>query len=487
MGGKDVLIRLHLRGMTCSGCERIVENTLREIPGVLNAKANYGGGFVDVVHDGTLSPETLSRAVEEAGDYSTAAKGKNTSGDPAAFIPVGLAVMLFLVLRYFGVDPALVPTISASAGLGLLFIIGLTTSLHCVGMCGGIQIAQCTGDPGEGRSLIPSILYNAGRVVSYTLLGGLIGMAGSVLSFSPRVQGSIMLAAAIFMALMGLNALLPDLVRVRFGLPSGLAVLRKRLSKGRGSFVIGLLNGLMPCGPLQAMQLYALGTGSFLAGASAMFAFSLGTVPLMFSLGAVSSLLTVKYRRIMRAAGGGLVVVLALFMAQNGLALAGFSGSLNSVSRSGAAEFAASGSSAAELPPVSSPAAVANTVAVEQVVVVNVTSRGYASVRAVAGVPIRLIFRAGPGAINGCNNAIVIPSLQLKLSLKQGDTEAPVFTPEKAGIINYSCWMGMIPGRIEIVERDTVPDNTLEQAETPAPGISGEQTAPAYQASCCGS
>ena len=61
-----------------------------------------------------------------------------------------------------------------------------------------------------------------------------------------------------------------------------------------GPFYIGLLNGLMPCGPLQAMQIYALGTGSFVMGAASMFFFSVGTVPLMFGFGVLSSILSKK-------------------------------------------------------------------------------------------------------------------------------------------------------------------------------------------------
>ena len=83
------------------------------------------------------------------------------------------------------------------------------------------------------------------------------------------------------------------------------------------------MNGLMPCGPLQAMQLYALGTGSFLAGALSMFIFSLGTVPLMFGLGALSSLLSSKFTSRMMKVSAALVLLLGLVMVNRGLALSG--------------------------------------------------------------------------------------------------------------------------------------------------------------------
>ena len=479
MGEIFATTRLYVTGMTCAGCEGILENVLKETPGVMGAKANFGGGYVDVLHERDVSPETLSKSVENAGDYSVIAGERKSSGGFRAIIAVSAALIVFFVLRYFGVDPALVPMIDPSVGLGFLFLIGLTTSLHCVGMCGGIQIAQCSGEPSGERAWIPALLYNSGRVVSYTLLGGIIGMAGSVLSFSPRVQGGIMLTAAVFMALMGLNSLLPEIVRFRFALPSALATLRNRLSNGRGAFVIGILNGLMPCGPLQAMQLYALGTGSFIGGASAMFAFSLGTAPLMFALGAASSLLTRKFRGIMKVAGGGLLLVLALFMAQNGLALAGFSGFCGLGGRADDAAFVASSSS---LP---SPASSGRTAeASEQVVVVDVSSRGYAPVSIPAGVPVKLVFRATERSLNGCNNAIVIPALNLRLRLKPGDTESPVFIVEKPGILAYSCWMGMIPGRIDVVEASASSAPAVDRFPVTNFGPRAD-AAPPSTGSCC--
>lgn len=86
---------------------------------------------------------------------------------------------------------------------------------------------------------------------------------------------------------------------------------------------MGMLNGLMPCGPLQAMQLYALSTGSFAQGALSMFVFSLGTVPLMFGLGALSSFLSARFTGVMLKASGAMVIFLGVVMLNNGLSLYG--------------------------------------------------------------------------------------------------------------------------------------------------------------------
>ena len=112
------------------------------------------------------------------------------------------------------------------------------------------------------------------------------------LRFHTKV-GIFAILSGVFMVIMGLNMLnvIPWLKKINPHMPK---IFGRKIqgSKGKhGPFIVGLLNGLMPCGPLQAMQLYALGTGSFLMGAASMFVFSLGTVPLMFGFGALSSLL----------------------------------------------------------------------------------------------------------------------------------------------------------------------------------------------------
>lgn len=167
-----------------------------------------------------------------------------------------------------------------------LFVVGLFTSVHCVAMCGGINLSQCANVKytSSGGKLLPSLLYNSGRVVSYTVLGGIFGLFGSMFSISPIVKGIIMFLAGVFMLIMGVNMLniFPWLRRFNPKMPK---VFGKLGSKVKGPFVVGLFNGLMPCGPLQAMQLYAIGTGSIFKGAFAMFCFSVGTVPLMFGLG----------------------------------------------------------------------------------------------------------------------------------------------------------------------------------------------------------
>ena len=96
---------------------------------------------------------------------------------------------------------AKLPKVDASIGYGMLFVVGLLTSVHCVAMCGGIALSQSlrsggsTGAAPEEKTrgsslgrLAPGLLYNGGRVLSYTLIGGIVGALGSAFNFSPIAQ-----------------------------------------------------------------------------------------------------------------------------------------------------------------------------------------------------------------------------------------------------------------------------------------------------------
>ena len=82
-------------------------------------------------------------------------------------------------------------------GYGLLFAVGLLTSLHCIAMCGGINLSQCVtykfneNETNKITKLKPSLMYNAGRVASYTLIGGIVGALGSVITFSGTAKGIV--------------------------------------------------------------------------------------------------------------------------------------------------------------------------------------------------------------------------------------------------------------------------------------------------------
>ena len=202
------------------------------------------------------------------------------------------------------------------------------------------------------------------------------------------------------------------------------------LFRSRSSFVIGLANGLMPCGPLQAMQLFALSTGSWYMGALSMFCFSLGTVPLMLGVGLISGTLNRRFAGPMRIACAALVAVMGMSMLQNALSLAGFA-------------------TLAAVQPESTEDGVAYFSDGVQLVHTTLDYRSYAPITVKAGIPVRWTITADSRVLNGCNEALAIPEYSIQKGLAPGDNIIE-FTPAEIGTFPYSCWMGMIRSSITV-------------------------------------
>lgn len=435
-------------GMTCVSCENRIERKLSETEGITEAKVSYGKGTAVISFDtGQISMEQIEKIIEEL-DYHVKKpeeyvreKKEHKGGDSNQFI--GILVILFavyMILRRFGVLQLFnaFPVAREGMGYGMLALIGILTSVHCVAMCGGICLSQCVpqntmeGNKNKLSAFRPSLLYNLGRVISYTVIGGIVGALGSVVSFSGSLKGIVQIAAGIFMVIMGLNMLniFPWLRRLNPRMPKLFARKINRQKRNSSPLIVGLLNGLMPCGPLQAMQLYALSTGNAFEGALSMFLFALGTVPLMLAFGAVSSLLSSKFTKKMMAAGAVLVIIMGTFMFQSGITL------------SGIAFPAASGSTN------SNAATVKDGI---QTVTSRLSSGRYEPITVQKGIPVKWTILAEEGDINGCNNSIIIPEYELTYDVAPGENVIE-FIPTKSGTFPYSCWMGMIRSKITVVD-----------------------------------
>jgi cytochrome c biogenesis protein CcdA len=168
-----------------------------------------------------ISPDQIEKIIEGL-DYHIRKpvreeNKKVTKKADIANLVATLAIIITLVMLFSRFGGFTIfnkfPVAKEGTGYAMLFIIGLLTSVHCVAMCGGICISQCSpkntpeGNPGRFAALRPSILYNLGRVISYTVIGGIIGAIGSVVSFSGPMRGIVQIIAGIFMVIMGINML----------------------------------------------------------------------------------------------------------------------------------------------------------------------------------------------------------------------------------------------------------------------------------------
>jgi len=258
--------------MTCTSCESRVERAVKKLDGVKNAMASFSSQSLTIEYDTELCNSQKIKAAIKAAGYST----ENSSKFKIVGIFIIVAAILLIGSASSGIN---MDARLKGATYFVLFVVGVLTSIHCVGMCGGIMLSQSINNDSKSKfdSIKPAFYYNAGRVVSYTILGGIVGALGSALSLSISTKAGVQIFTGLFMIIMGLNMSGFSIFRkLNIKLPWSACSVKR---KPKTPFLVGVLNGFMPCGPLQTMQLYALGTGSAFKGALAMLVFSLGTVP----------------------------------------------------------------------------------------------------------------------------------------------------------------------------------------------------------------
>jgi len=529
-------------GMTCINCQNRIERKLRSMEGIRSVKVSYIAGTADISYDADIISLQRISAVIKKLDYEVLTGNEKQEAGVGRVIGIlAIVVSLYILLQQFGILNYLVPsqladtkmTRAGLAGYGMLFVIGLITGVHCIAMCGGINLSQCIPrneisseekghQPGSGRvsTFRPAFLYNLGRVISYTVIGGILGFVGllfggggSDTGLPVMAQGILKLIAGVFMVIMGINmlGLFPWLRKLQPRmLPAGLRskIFARKAGtekmKSKSPLIVGLLNGLMPCGPLQSMWLVALGAGASagawapLVGALSMFLFSMGTVPLMLGLGSIVSALGKRFTQKVMTVGAVLVVVLGLAMLSQGGSLSGLllpelllavilglcvvgivsslpfkKPSYKTVSTVAAFGVAVILIATWNTWAVGGGASTGNNGEIQivdgkQIVSSTLSSGSYPNITVQVGTPVKWTINAPNGSINGCNNRINIGEYGISnYSFQQGDNVIE-FTPTKTGRFQYSCWMGMIRGTITVTEAETgaVPTDSAEDSLT---------------------
>lgn len=205
-------------------------------------------------------------------------------------------------------------------------LLGAAGSLHCVGMCGPIVLALPRGNQPGFRKFSGLFLYNTGRAVTYALLGSLSGLAGSALLWAGGQQtlsvvAGVIILAGLIASYAGEKMKLPGFIQA--GYNKVRSVLGKLLaSKNKSSlFIIGLMNGLLPCGLVYAALAGAAATGSWWQGALFGLIFGLGTIPALMALGMASSRINEKFRTRLRKAVPVFITAMALLLIVRGMGL----------------------------------------------------------------------------------------------------------------------------------------------------------------------
>lgn len=438
--------------MHCRSCELLIEQHVGKVPGVEAVHVDHHTGVATVRHHETSHPsrDQIARAVQNAG-YQLGDRGPIPfiSHSPVewtdALVAACFVLILFLLYRILGLNTLGASLTTATGPLSAL-VIGLLAGVStCMALVGGLVLslsarhAQRNPSATVWEKFRPHLAFNFGRIASFAVLGGVVGIIGSGLRITSSVSGWLIIIAGLTMLALGisLTGLFP---RMRtLSLPSGIA---RRLGistsdapyRHHHAAALGMATFFLPCAFTQTMQLYAASTGSFTQGSLVMAAFALGTTPGLLGVGSISSLMRGSTGRMVMKTAGILVLLLGFWNVSNGWNLTG----LSLVDRTATVTANDPGILTARIQGSS------------QYITTEQNQIGYNPNRMQVKVGVPVVWTLNSVNSYTCASSIVIPSLRIQRNLQPGPNTI-TFTPTKTGIIRFSCAMGMFTGSINVV------------------------------------
>ena len=319
----------HVSGTHCASCKIFIEDVLGEQDNIRSAHVDLKKEIVEVDTDSEQNPDELARILTskiQSNGYAlslgkTSVKKQQESDVIWKALPIGLGILvLFFLLQKSGI---------LNLGIGgqttpiTSFIIGLIASVSsCLAIVGGLVLSLSAKISQDDVSDTKTFtLFHIGRLVSFALLGGVLGAVGGAIGINFTLTARLGLLASVVMLLLGLN-LVGVFAKNKIALPSGLFnFFRKLEHKTLTPLILGFATFFLPCGFTQSMQVSALSSGSFMSGFLIMFAFALGTLPmlLLLSFGSASFAHS-KYAPLFFKSAGVVVLGLGLFAFLAGLA-----------------------------------------------------------------------------------------------------------------------------------------------------------------------
>jgi sulfite exporter TauE/SafE len=296
--------------------------------------------------------------------------------------------------------------------------------------------------------------FLAGKLLSHTILGALLGALGTVVQLSVHVRAMVQLAAGALIVAMGLGQLgVRGFTGLMFSAPASWTRLvrgRARSQSALAPAVLGVSSVLIPCGVTLSVMALAITSGSAWQGAVILAVFVIGTAPLFTVLGyaaARAKRAQGPWRKRLAVATGATVIVLGGYAFNGGLELTGSPLAASQL----AYTFGLSGDGqVAETPADAELVTVAEG---KQTVIVTATEGSYSpgNLNVAAGLPTTLVVRSHKA--QGCIRSFVIPSLSVEKILPvNGDTRIDLGTL-KPGKLSYACGMGMYTGKLTILDK----------------------------------
>lgn len=310
----------HTIGMHCASCPILIEHEISDMPEVSRAKASLTHHHIEVTGDfGDKTMEHVARDLSEVlkpHGYSLSLEKQKHSvkwSDFSAAVPLaGAFIALFIILQKLGV----VNLVTAShVSFSTAFLIGLVASVStCMAVVGGLVLSMSANFAKENDKVRPQMLFHAGRLISFFVLGGVIGALGSAFQLGQTSSFVLGIIVALVLLILGINLLdvFPSIKKLQPTLPKFMGVKihgLKNINHTLTPFLVGIATFFLPCGFTQSMQIYALTTRHFLTGATIMFAFAMGTLPILTLLSFSSLSIHTKSRSGIFFKTAGLVVL----------------------------------------------------------------------------------------------------------------------------------------------------------------------------------
>lgn len=442
--------RIRVRGMTCTSCEVIIERQLKTLPGVKRVIVNHTTGWCTIEHNPAIKLylRDIKNVLHNNGYQLWSEPVKSSETRQHHWREFGVALLavfvVYKLLQTLGVF-TISTEVDTSINLGAIFVIGLVAAVStCTALVSGLIISVSAKynavhqASSKWQRLKPHIMFNVGRLVSYFILGGLVGLLGNVLTPSARFTGVLTILISLVMMLLAIDILkLFEGKRFIPTMPKWFSQKMYQLAETNRPwvpFALGALTFFLPCGFTQSMQLYALTTGSFWQGGLTMLVFALGTMPALLGVGMLASFAKGKFARYFMKFSGAMVLVLGLYNFNNGLALA-------------------------DIRPGDWFASSATTTVTEDIELVDGKQIINMAVNGISYTPDELTIKQGVPVewhidgsnAQGCARIITIPSMGVTKQLSTTTDNIITFTAESAGRLNFSCTMGMARGSFNVI------------------------------------
>ncbi len=466
-------------GMTCRSCEVRISKFVGRLPGVEHVSASAVKGQVTVECSSPVQAAKIEQAINKAG-YEIG-RTPWLVRDPIIWGTAGAGAVIILGLAIAAQLSGLGDLAGAAGdiskgGIVVAVLLGLAAGVStCMALVGGLVLGmsaayQASRPDGTGKAaqMRPALVLVGGRIAGYTFFGALLGALGASIAMPPQLTAILMISVGLVMLLLGtrLTGLSPRLAGWSPTLPMGLG--RKLGLAGDGgaptaysdtrAATLGALTFFLPCGFTQAIQIFALSTGSPVYAAALLGAFAIGTAPGLFALAGLPLVVPSRAKPTLLRLVGVVVIGFAILNGSAGLRLSGFS--LPSIVGTAVA---------ASVDPSIIGADGVERITTRQ----DVNGYSPSNVTIYAGYPVEWTIVSSNTST--CAASLFAPGVDIRARLEKGPNtfKLPALP---VGVLRYTCAMGMYSAQITVAPKPATASPGTPSAAKPSPAAAAVST-----------